>query len=198
MGLQNAFAFDLQAVCSGFLYALETGACLIRSGKYRKAIVIGADKMSSVIDYTDRTTCPIFADGAAAVMLEPTTDDVEVMDSLLRTDGKGLPSLHIKAGGSVSLDSYYTVSNRMNYIFQEGRTVFKYAVSGMADACNSVLQKNHLSKDDIDWAIPHQANQRIINAVAQRLEIPSEKVMVNIERYGNTSAGTLPPLRVEL
>ena len=190
--LRHAFAFDMQAVCSGFLYALETGANFIRSGKYKKVIVVGADKMSTIINYTDRATCPIFADGGAAFMLEPTTKNLGIMDSVLRTDGKGLPFLHIKAGGSVCESSHYTLDNRMHYIYQEGRTVFKYAVANMSDACEAIIERNHLSKDDINWVIPHQANQRIISAVTQRLEVPSEKVMVNIERFGNTSAGTLP------
>ena len=192
LGLKNAFAFDMQAVCSGFLYAMETGANFIRSGKYKKIIIVGADKMSSVIDYTDRATCPIFGDGAAAFMLEPTTEEVGIMDSVLRTDGKGLPFLHIKAGGSVCPPSYYSLDHHLHYIYQEGRTVFKYAVANMSDSCEAIIARNHLTKEDIDWVIPHQANQRIITAVAQRLEVPSEKVMVNIERYGNTSAGTLP------
>ncbi|WP_291528377.1 beta-ketoacyl-ACP synthase III [Bacteroides sp. UBA939] len=192
LGLKNAFAFDLQAVCSGFLYALETGANFIRSGNYKKIIVVGAEKMSSIVDYTDRATCPIFGDGAAAAMLEPTTEDFGIMDAMLRTDGKGLPFLHIKAGGTVCAPSYYTLDNHMHYIYQEGRTVFKYAVANMSDTCKSVMERNHLSKEDIDWIIPHQANMRIITAVTQRLEVPSEKVMVNIERYGNTSAATLP------
>ena len=170
LGLKRAFAFDMQAVCSGFLYALETGANFIRSGNYKKIIVVGAEKMSSIINYTDRATCPIFGDGGAAVMLEATTEDLGIMDAVLRTDGKGLPFLHIKAGGSV----------------------FKYAVANMSDACEAVIERNHLNKNDIDWVIPHQANQRIISAVTQRLGVPSEKVIVNIERYGNTSAGTLP------
>lgn len=190
--LKRAFAFDIQAVCSVFLYALETGANFIRSGNYKKVVVVGAEKMSSIINYTDRATCPIFGDGGAAVMLEPTTEDLGIMDAVLRTDGKGLPFLHIKAGGSVCTLSYYSLDNQMHYIYQEGRTVFKYAVSNMADACESIIARNHLSKDNIDWVIPHQANQRIITAVTQRLEVPAEKVMVNIERYGNTSAGTLP------
>lgn len=190
--LKRAFAFDMQAVCSGFLYALETGANFIRSGKYKKIIVVGAEKMSSIINYTDRATCPIFGDGAAAFMLEPTTEDLGVMDSVLRTDGKGLPFLHIKAGGSVCASSHYTLDNQMHYIFQEGRTVFKYAVANMSDACESVMARNNLSREEIDWIIPHQANLRIISAVTQRLEVPAEKVMVNIERYGNTSAATLP------
>ena len=192
LGLTRAFAFDMQAVCSGFLYALETGANFIRSGNYKKIIVVGADKMSSIIDYTDRATCPIFGDGAAAFMLEPTTEDYGVMDAVLRTDGKGLPFLHIKAGGSVCAPSYYTMDNHMHYIYQEGRTVFKYAVANMSSACESIIERNHLSKDELAWVIPHQANQRIISAVTQRLDVPSEKVMVNIERYGNTSAATLP------
>ncbi|WP_294615652.1 beta-ketoacyl-ACP synthase III [uncultured Bacteroides sp.] len=192
LGLKHAFAFDMQAVCSGFLYALETGANFIRSGNYRKIIVVGADKMSSIIDYTDRATCPIFGDGAAAFMLEPTTEDYGVMDAVLRTDGKGLPFLHIKAGGSVCAPSYYTMDNHMHYIYQEGRTVFKYAVANMSSACESIIERNHLSKDELAWVIPHQANQRIISAVTQRLEVPTEKVMINIERYGNTSAATLP------
>lgn len=190
--LKNAFAFDVQAVCSGFLYALETGASFIRSGRYKKIIVIGADKMSSITNYTDRATCPIFADGAAAFMLEPTTENIGIMDSVLKTDGKGLPFLHIKAGGSVCPSSYYTIDNHLHYVYQEGRTVFKYAVANMSDACEALIARNNLSKEDIDWVIPHQANQRIISAVTQRLEVPAEKVMVNIERYGNTSAGTLP------
>jgi len=190
--LKNAFAFDVQAVCSGFLYALETGANFIRSGIYKKVIIVGADKMSSIVDYTDRATCPIFADGAAAFMLEPTTEELGVIDSVLRTDGKGLPFLHIKAGGSVCASSYYTLDSHMHYIYQEGRTVFKYAVANMSDACEAIITRNNLNKDDIDWVIPHQANQRIISAVTQRLDVPEEKVMVNIERYGNTSAGTLP------
>ena len=189
VGLKNAFAFDMQAVCSGFLYALETGANFIRSGRYKKVIIVGADKMSSVIDYTDRATCPIFGDGAAAFLLEPTTDHLGIIDSVLRTDGKGLPFLHMKAGGSVCSPSYFTIDNHMHYLYQEGRTVFKYAVANMSDACESIIERNQLTKDQIDWVIPHQANQRIINAVAQRLDMPLEKVMINIERYGNTSAG---------
>ena len=192
LGLNNAFAFDMQAVCSGFLYAMEAGANFIRSGKYKKVVIVGADKMSSVIDYTDRATCPIFGDGAAAFMVEPTTEDYGIMDSILRTDGKGLPFLHMKAGGSVCPPSYFTVDNKMHYLFQEGRTVFKYAVSNMSDITATIAEKNGLNKDNIDWVIPHQANLRIIDAVASRLEVPLEKVMINIQRYGNTSGATLP------
>ena len=192
LGLKNAFAFDMQAACCGFLYMMETGANFIRSGRYKKVIIVGGDKMSSMVDYTDRATCPIFGDGAAAFMLEPTTEDVGIMDAILHTDGKGLPFLHMKAGGSVCPPSYFTVDNRMHYIYQEGRTVFKYAVSNMSDVSAELAARNNLTKDDINWIIPHQANLRIIDAVAHRMEVPSEKVMVNIERYGNTSAGTLP------
>ena len=181
LGLKNAFAFDLQ-----------TAANFIRSGRYKKIIIVGADKMSSMVDYTERATCPIFGDGAAAFMVEPTTEDVGIMDALLRTDGKGLPFLHMKAGGSVCPPSYFTVDNHMHYIYQEGRTVFKYAVSNMSDSCAAIAERNNLNKDSIDWVVPHQANMRIIDAVAHRLELPIEKVLVNIDRYGNTSAGTLP------
>ncbi len=192
LGLKNAFAFDMMAACSGFLYLMEVAANFIRSGRYKKIIIVGADKMSSATDYTDRSTCPIFGDGAAAFMVEPTTEELGIMDSYLRTDGKGLPFLHMKAGGSVCPPSYFTIDNRMHYVYQEGRTVFKYAVSNMSDACAKIAERNHLNKDNIDWVIPHQANMRIIDAVAHRLEVPLDKVMVNIERYGNTSAGTLP------
>jgi 3-oxoacyl-[acyl-carrier-protein] synthase III len=192
LGLKNAFAFDLLAACCGFLYAMEVGANFVRSGRYRKVIVIGADKMSSMVDYTDRSTCPIFGDGAAACMMEPTTEDVGVMDAILRTDGKGLPFLHMKAGGSACTPSYYTVDHKMHYIFQDGRHVFKYAVSLMSDVTAEIAKKNHLDKTNIDWVVPHQANKRIIDAVARRLDVPEEKVMLNIQRYGNTSAGTLP------
>ena len=192
LGLKRAFAFDMQAVCSGFLYALETGANFIRSGNYKKIIVVGAEKMSSIINYTDRATCPIFGDGGAAVMLEATTEDLGIMDAVLRTDGKGLPFLHIKAGGSVCPPSYFTVDHKMHYLYQEGRTVFKYAVSNMSDITATIAEKNGLNKDNIDWVIPHQANLRIIDAVASRLEVPVEKVMINIQRYGNTSGATLP------
>ncbi len=192
LGLKNAFAFDMQAACSGFLFALETAASFVRSGRYKKVIIVGADKMSSMVDYTDRATCPIFGDGAAAFMIEPTTEEFGILDSLLRTDGKGLPFLHMKAGGSVCPPSYFTVDNKMHYIYQEGRTVFKYAVSNMSDVSEAIAKRNGLGKDDITWVVPHQANMRIIDAVANRMELPIEKVLVNIERYGNTSAGTLP------
>ena len=192
LGLKNAFAFDLQAACCGFLYGLEVAASLVVSGRHKKVILVGADKMSSMVDYSERATCPIFGDGAAAVLLEPTTEDYGIMDSILRTDGKGLPFLHMKAGGSVCTPSYFTVDHKMHYIYQEGRTVFKYAVSNMSEITATIAEKNGLTKENINWVIPHQANMRIIDAVASRLEVPMEKVMVNIQRYGNTSAGTLP------
>ena len=192
LGLKNAFAFDLQAACCGFLYSLEVVASLVASGRHKKVILVGADKMSSMVDYSDRATCPIFGDGAAAVMVEGTTEEYGILDSILRTDGKGLPFLHMKAGGSVCTPSYFTVDHKMHYIYQEGRTVFKYAVSNMSEVTATIAENNGLSKENIDWVIPHQANMRIIDAVASRLEVPMEKVMVNIQRYGNTSAGTLP------
>ena len=192
LGLKNAYAFDLQAACSGFLYAMETAASMIQSGRHKKIIIVGADKMSSMVNYSDRATCPIFGDGAAACMVEATTEDVGIMDAILRTDGKGLPFLHMKAGGSVCPPSYFTVDNKMHYLYQEGRTVFKYAVSNMSDVTAQIAERNGLNKDNISWIVPHQANLRIIDAVASRLEVPLDKVMINIQRYGNTSAGTLP------
>lgn len=191
-GLKNAHAMDFSAACSGFLYAMDTASAMIESGRYKKIIVIGADKMSSVIDYTDRQTCPIFGDGAAAVLVEPTTEDLGWMDSHLRTDGQGLPFLCLKAGGSATPPSYFTLEHRMHYVHQEGRTVFKFAVTNMSDAVSLIAERNNLTADNITWVIPHQANIRIIQAVAQRLEVPMEKVMVNIQKYGNTSSGTLP------
>lgn len=192
LGLKNAFAFDLQAACSGFLFALETAAAFISSGKYKKIILVGADKMTTMVDYTERATCPIFGDGAGAFMLEATTEEYGVMDALLKTDGKGLPFLHMKAGGSVCPPSYFTIDNHMHYIYQEGKTVFKYAVSNMSDVSAEVAQRNGLTKETINWVVPHQANMRIIDAVANRMELPIEKVLVNIGHYGNTSAATLP------
>lgn len=192
LGLKNAFAFDLQAACSGFLYALEMAASLICSGRHKKIIIVGADKMSSMVDYTDRATCPIFGDGAAAFMVEATIEEYGIMDSILRTDGKGLPFLHMKAGGSVCPPSYFTIDNKMHYIYQEGRTVFKYAVSNMSDVTAAIAERNNLDKTNISWIVPHQANLRIIDAVANRLEVPMDKVMINIQKYGNSSAGTLP------
>ena len=192
LGMENAFAYDLQAACSGFLFAMDTASALITSGRYKRIMVIGADKMSSMVDYTDRATCPIFGDGAAAVFVEPTTEDLGWKDSYLRTDGKGLPFLCMKAGGSVCPPSYFSLDNRMHYLHQEGRTVFKFAVTNMSDTCALIAERNGLNKDNIAWVIPHQANVRIIEAVANRLELPMDKMMMNIQRYGNTSAATLP------
>ena len=192
LGLKNAFAFDLQAACCGFLYLMETAASLIASGRHKKIIIVGADKMSSMVNYQDRATCPIFGDGAAACMVEATTEDYGIMDSILRTDGKGLPFLKMVNDVSVCPPSYFTVDHKMHYLYQEGRTVFKYAVSNMSDITATIAEKNGLNKDNIDWVIPHQANLRIIDAVASRLEVPLEKVMINIQRYGNTSGATLP------
>ncbi len=191
-GITNAFAFDMQAACSGFLYAMETAASFIRSGRYKKVIIVGADKMSAIVDYTDRATCPIFGDGAAAFLMEPTTEELGVIDAQLHTDGKGLPFLHIKAGGSVCPSSPFTVENHLHYVYQEGRTVFRYAVSNMSDVCVEIANRNELSKDKIDWVVPHQANLRIISAIANRLELPEDKMLVNIGHYGNTSAASLP------
>lgn len=193
LGLKNAMAFDFWAACCGFLYTLDIASSMIQSGKYKKIIVIGADKMSSVVDYTDRQTCPLFGDGAAAVLLEATEEEnIGVMDSYLRTDGKGLPFLHLKAGGSVSPASHFTVDHRLHFLYQEGRTVFRYAVTSMSDDCALIAERNNLNADNIRYVVPHQANIRIIEAVAKRLELSMDKVMLNIEHFGNTSAATIP------
>ena len=193
LGLKNAYAFDLWAACCGFLYALDQAAMMIQSSRLKRIIVIGADKMSSVTDYKDRQTCPLFGDGAAAVMLEATEEEnIGCMDSYFRTDGKGLPFLHMKAGGSVCPPSHFTVDHRLHYTYQEGRTVFRYAVTNMSDDCALIAERNHLDKTNIQWIVPHQANLRIIEAVAKRLELPMEQVMVNIDHFGNTSAATIP------
>ena len=193
IGLKNAFAMDFSAACCGFLYTLDVAAGMIQSGRYKKIIVIGADKMSSIVDYQDRQTCPLFGDGAAAVLLEATGEEnIGVMDNYFRTDGKGLPFLHLKAGGSVCPPSHFTVDHRLHYLYQEGRTVFRYAVTSMSDDCVLIAERNGLNKDNIRFIVPHQANIRIIEAVAKRLELPMEKVMVNIEHFGNTSAATIP------
>ncbi|MDY3914265.1 MAG: beta-ketoacyl-ACP synthase III [Phocaeicola sp.] len=192
VGAVNAFAMDISAACCGFIYTLDLASTMIQSGRYKKVVVVGADKMSSMVDYSDRATAPIFGDGAAAVMLEATTEEFGVLDSILRTDGKGLPYLHMKAGGSVCPPSYFSIDNQMHYIHQEGKTVFKYAVSNMSAVVTDLAQKHGLNGDNIHWVVPHQANLRIIDAVAQRLEVPMDRVMINIGRYGNTSAGTIP------
>ena len=193
LGLKNAMAFDFWAACCGFIYSLDVATSMIQSGRYKKIILIGADKMSSATDYKDRSTCPLFGDGAGAVLLEATEDtEFGLQDSFLRTDGIGLPFLHMKAGGSVSPASHFTVEHRMHFTYQEGRTVFRYAVTNMTADSELIAERNHLTKDNIQWIIPHQANMRIIEAVAKRLELPMEKVMVNIEHFGNTSAATIP------
>jgi 3-oxoacyl-[acyl-carrier-protein] synthase-3 len=192
IGAKNAWGFDLSAACSGFLYALTTGASLIESGRYKKIIVIGADKMSAIIDYTDRNTCILFGDAAAAVLLEPNTDGYGVIDSILKSDGIGKDYLHMKAGGSLKPASIETVTAKEHFVYQEGKTVFKYAVTGMADVSAELLEKNNLTGNDIAWLVPHQANLRIIDATAERVGLSKDKVMINIERYGNTTAATIP------
>lgn len=192
VGAKNAFSFDLQAACSGFLYALVTGSQFIETGKYKKVIVVGADKMSSIIDYQDRKTCIIFGDGAAAVMLEPSVDENGIYDSILRTDGSGLPYLHLKAGGSRRPASIETLQNREHYVFQEGATVFKFAVTNMSGVAAEIMERNSLTADDVNYLVPHQANKRIIDATAERMGVGSDKVLVNIEKYGNTTAATIP------
>ena len=193
LGLKNAFAFDFSAACCGFLYTLDVAASMIQSGRYKKIIVIGADKMSSLVDYTDRATCVLFGDGAGAVLVEATEEEnVGVQNSYLRTDGQGLPFLHMKAGGSVCPPSHFTVDHRLHYLYQEGRTVFRYAVTDMSNDVMKIMEMNNLKADDVNWVIPHEANLRIIEAVTKRAGIPLDKVVVNIERYGNTSAATIP------
>ena len=192
IGASNAFGFDLQAACSGFLYGLSTGSQFIETGKYKKVVVIGADKMSSIIDYTDRATCIIFGDGAGAVMLEPTTEDFGVKDFVLQSDGSGEPYLHMKAGGSRRPATAETVQNREHFAYQEGSMVFKFAVKNMADVAAQVMERNNLTSDDVAWLVPHQANKRIIDATANRMGVTQDKVMLNIQRYGNTTSGTIP------
>ncbi len=194
IGAVNAFSYDMGAACSGFLYALATGASFIQSGVYKKVVVIGGDKMSSILDYTDRTTCIIFGDGAGCVLLEPTTEEEGVMDYILRSDGSGETYLHMKAGGSRLPASHETVDKRQHYVYQEGSAVFKFAVTNMAEVAAQVAERNGLTPDSITWLVPHQANKRIIDATASRVGITEDKVMMNIERYGNTTAGTLPLL----
>ena len=192
IGAKNAASFDLSAACSGFLYALTTGAAFIESGRYKKVIVAGGDKMSAIVDYTDRSTCIIFGDGAGAVLLEPGEEGFGIKDSILRSDGSGCHYLHQKAGGSVKPASIETVTNKEHYIYQEGQAVFKFAVKGMADVSAELLQRNGLTGDDIAWLVPHQANKRIIDATAHRMGLSNDKVMLNIQKYGNTTAATIP------
>ncbi len=192
IGAKNSFSFDIGAACSGFLYALTTGTAFIESGRYKKVVVVGVDKMSSIIDYSDRATCIIFGDGAGAVLLEAVDENIGVLDSILRSDGSGKQYLHMKAGGSVKPSTVETVLAKEHFVYQEGKAVFKFAVKGMADVSFELMQRNNLTADDIAWLVPHQANLRIIDATADRMGLPKEKVMINIEKYGNTTAGTLP------
>ncbi len=193
LGLKNAHAFDISCACCGFLYAMDTASALIQSGRYKKIIVISAEKMSSITDYTDRQTCVLFGDGAGAVLVEATEDEeVGFQDSFLRTDGKGLPFLHQKAGGSVCPASHFTIDHHLHYVYQEGRNVFRHAVTDMGDDLAEILKRNDMQAADIDWVVPHEANLRIIEAVAKRADIPLDKVMINIDRYGNTSSATIP------
>jgi 3-oxoacyl-[acyl-carrier-protein] synthase-3 len=192
IGAVNAFGYDLQAACSGFLFALATASKFIESGQYKKVVVVGADKMSSIIDYTDRATCIIFGDGGGAVMLEPNTEGYGIQDSILKSDGTGAQFLHMKAGGSRKPATIETVTAREHYAYQEGQQVFKFAVKGMADVSAEVMERNNLKSEDIAWLVPHQANKRIIEATANRCGVSSEKVMLNIEKYGNTTSGTIP------
>ncbi len=194
IGAKNAWGYDVSAACSGFLYSLATGSQFIETGRYKKVVVVGADMMSRIIDYTDRTTCVIFGDGAGAILLEPTSEDVGVQDFILHSDGNGCQHLHMKAGGSLNPASHETVDNKMHYVYQEGQAVFKHAVYNMAEVSARIMEKNNLKAQDVAWLVAHQANKRIIDATAQRMGIGPEKVMMNIERYGNTTAGTLPLL----
>jgi 3-oxoacyl-[acyl-carrier-protein] synthase-3 len=192
VGIKNAHSFDLNAGCSGFLYALNTASKFVETGSYKKVVVVGAEKMSSIVDYQDRATCPIFGDGAGAVLLEPTTEDIGIVDSILQSDGVGRVHLHQKAGGSVAPASHETIDARLHYIYQEGQPVFKWAVSKMADVSVEMMKRHEIEPDDLDWLVPHQANMRIIEATANRMGIKKEQVMINIQKYGNTTAATLP------
>lgn len=191
-GMKNAWSFDVNAACSGFLYALTTGSQFIETGKYKKVIVIGVDKMSAILNYEDRATCVIFGDGGGAVLLEPNTEGLGVIDSILHSDGSGRKYLVQPAGGSLNPPTHETIDKRMHYVHQEGQTVFKFAVTNMAEVSAAIMEKNNLSSDDVDWLVPHQANLRIIDATANRMGISKDKVMINIQKYGNTTAGTLP------
>lgn len=193
-GIKNAFSFDLNAACSGFIYGLVTASKYIESGSYKKVIVVGADKMSAITDYTQRDTCVIFGDGGGAVLLEPTTEEVGIMDSILKSDGSGRVHLHQKAGGSVKPPTHETIDAREHYIYQEGQPVFKFAVTNMADVAVEIMEKNNLKAEDVAWLVPHQANLRIIDATGRRMGIDKKKVMINIEKYGNTTNGTIPLL----
>ncbi|MCE7055506.1 ketoacyl-ACP synthase III [Algoriphagus sp. AGSA1] len=192
VGAKNSYSFDIGAACSGFLFALQMGSQFIQTGTHKKVVVVGADKMSSIVNYQDRTTCILFGDGAGAVLLEPTTEDLGIVDAILKSDGSGAPYLHMKAGGSRRPASHETVEAGEHFAYQEGSTVFKFAVTNMADVSAEIMEKNNLKGEDVAWLVPHQANLRIINATANRMGIGSDKVMMNIEKYGNTTAGTIP------
>ena len=192
VGAKNAFAYDLMAACSGFLFALSTASKFIETGTYKKVIVVGADKMSSIVDYTERATCIIFGDGAGAVLLEPNKDGLGIQDAILKSDGAGMEFLHMKAGGSAKPASHATIDAKEHFIFQDGQPVFKAAVKSMADVSAEIMERNNLSADDVAWLVPHQANKRIIDATARRMGVGNEKVMLNIEKYGNTTNGTIP------
>ena len=192
IGATNAWGFDLNAACSGFLFGVTTGTALIESGRYKKVVIVGADKMSAIVDYTDRSTCILFGDAAGCVLLEPNEEGYGIQDSLLKSDGVGREYLYQKAGGSLNPASIETVTNKQHFIFQDGQPVFKFAVKGMADVSAELLERNNLTGDDIAWLVPHQANKRIIDATANRMGLSQEKVMLNIERYGNTTAATIP------
>lgn len=192
VGMKNAWSFDLNAACSGFIYALTTGTQFIETGRYKKVIVVGVDKMSSILDYQDRTTCIIFGDGAGAVLLEPNEEGLGVIDFKLHSDGSGREFLVQPAGGSLNPASIETVEKRLHYVKQEGKQVFKFAVTNMAEVSANIMERNNLSSEDVDWLVPHQANLRIIDATADRMGLPKEKVMINIQKFGNTTAGTLP------
>lgn len=192
VGAVNAFAYDIMAACSGFLYSIATASQFIETGSYKKVIVVGADKMSSIVDYTDRTTCIIFGDGAGAVLLEPSEEGLGIQDSILRSDGSGREFLHMKAGGSAKPASHKTVDNKEHFVFQDGQPVFKAAVKSMADVSEEIMQRNNLKAEDVAWLVPHQANKRIIDATARRMGVGDEKVMLNIQKYGNTTNGTIP------
>jgi len=192
VGIKGAMSYDIGAACSGFVFALTTGSQFIETGKYKKVIIVGADKMSAITDYTDRTTCVIFGDGAGAVMLEPSKDETGIIDTILRSDGSGRNYLIQKAGGSVLPPSEETVKQRLHYVYQEGQSVFKFAVTNMADVSAEIMEKNNLKSEDVAWLVPHQANLRIIDATARRMGLDESKVMINIQRYGNTTSGTIP------
>ena len=192
IGATNAFSYDLTAACSSFLYGMSTAASYIQSGRYKKVLLIGADKMSSIVDYTDRTTCIIFGDGAGAALFEPNNEGLGVLDEYLRSDGVGRDFLKMDAGGSMRPPSQETVKNKEHFLFQDGKSVFKFAVTNMADACGKIMERNNLTSDDVQWLVPHQANKRIIDAASGRMGVPDDKVMMNIHRYGNTTSATLP------